>query len=202
MERSESIAKVAAALVAAQTEIKNMAPNKEGYGYKYVDFAEIIDATKPVLQKHKLVITQFPVGDVGNVGVKTILAHESGEFIANDFVMPLPQLAKMNPAQAAGAVITYARRYAVSAVLGIASDEDVDAAPESTQKRQEPSKIDPTKVRDSMVMKLKEAADRGLYTQEEFEQSFDFIATLKGADEIMKASKRLDDAIKQRTASK
>ena len=52
--------------------------------------------------------------------------HNSGEYIQSEFVMPLPSLTSANVTQQAGAGITYARRYALAAVLRIAADEDTD----------------------------------------------------------------------------
>lgn len=120
---------IAMALVKAQTELLNPDKNQSGYGYKYADLASILDQTKPVLAKHGLAISQLATDDGnGRVGVKTILIHESGEMLESNLTLPIPEMKGTTTTQAAGAAITYARRYAISAILNIAADEDTDAA--------------------------------------------------------------------------
>jgi len=168
MTTSSSIAAITKALVAAQDEFPNMPKTKQGYGYKYTDYADLLDMAKPVLKKHGLTVTQFPVGHAGEVGVTTILAHESGEFISQDFLIPNPEMAKMNAAQSAGAVITYARRYALSAVIGVASDDDVDAAPQKPAPAMSEHELNQEK--DSLILRVDKAFKEGLYTEDEYEK--------------------------------
>lgn len=121
-----------AALVAAQLELQNppktstaKVPTKSGgsYSYTYAPLPEILDAVRPILQKHGLAISQDVVGEGGYVGVITRLIHQSGEdLIAGPVMLPATD------PQQAGAVITYLRRYSLCAVLGIAADEDDDAS--------------------------------------------------------------------------
>lgn len=192
MRTSESIAKVTAALVEAQTEIKNMLKDKEGYGYKYVQLSSILDEVKPIMQKHKLAITQFPVGGHNEVGVTSMLVHESGEFIEESFVIPLPNLKGMNDAQAAGAVITYARRYAVSAILNLASDTDIDAA-----SAPEPTKADVDKERSAMLLKVKDAFELDLYSEDEYRTIVESITKLK-PESMASFRLKLDEGLKKR----
>lgn len=120
---------LASALVKAQVELHNPDRNQTGYGYKYADLASILEQTKPVLKKHGLSITQLATDDGnGRVGVTTILMHESGEYVQSNLTLPIPEMKGANKTQAAGAAITYARRYAISAILNIAADEDTDAS--------------------------------------------------------------------------
>lgn len=128
---------LAKALVAAQTELQNPDKNHQGYGYKYADLSSIIDQTKPVLQKYGLAVVQL-AKDNGNgrVGVKTILIHESGESIKSTLTLPIPDMKGTTATQAAGAAITYARRYAISAILNISADEDTDASGKTVAKTQ------------------------------------------------------------------
>lgn len=119
---------IATALISAQEDLKNPDQNKQGYGYKYADLASILDQVKPVLAKHKLAITQLACDDGnGRVGVETILMHESGETFTSKLTLPIPDMKGNTATQQAGAAITYARRYAISAILNITSDEDTDA---------------------------------------------------------------------------
>lgn len=119
------------ALIAVQSELSNPERNVEGYGYKYTDLATLLTQVKPVLKAHGLGLVQQTIsttaGGIGFfAGVKTILIHESGQSIESEYYLPMPDMKSQT--QAAGAAITYARRYAVSALLNIASEEDTDGA--------------------------------------------------------------------------
>ncbi len=128
MNKSESIKNLAIALTKFQGEIKNPANSKVvgagSFSYKYAPLDEVLNLVRPILSKHGLSIVQAPIMADGMVGVTTTLIHESGEWIEFE-----PILLKMdkNTAQGAGSAITYARRYSISAVLGISSEDDDDA---------------------------------------------------------------------------
>lgn len=124
---SESLDKLAPAFVKFRAICPNVGKDKEGYNYRYTTLAHIIDKIREPLQKYGLAVTQFPVNDGRSLGVVTTLLHESGQFIQSRFVMPIPVLKGTNATQDAGAAISYARRYALSAVLCMASDDDTDA---------------------------------------------------------------------------
>lgn len=127
MEKVETQS-LAEALCLAQVELQNPSKDTQGYGYKYAGLADIISSIKPILQKYGLSIVQFPVSTVetNRVGVKTIILHVSGGSLEETLYLGLPEIGKANAAQAAGAAITYARRYALCAVLNIAADDDTD----------------------------------------------------------------------------
>jgi len=118
------IDKIAAALAGAQGELTNPPKTKTAnlgkYKYRYADLAEIIEHVRPVLAKHSLAVVQLTVADARNVLV-TRLMHESGQYLEATY--PLPAQAA---AQDMGSAITYARRYSLCAILGIAADEDDD----------------------------------------------------------------------------
>lgn len=128
MNKSDSIKNLAVALSQFQGEVKNPANSKKvnagNFGYKYAPLDEVLNLVRPILSKHGLSVVQAPVTSEGLVGVSTVLIHESGEFIELE-----PVMLKMDKvsAQGAGSAITYARRYSLSAVLGIASEDDDDA---------------------------------------------------------------------------
>ncbi len=137
-EQSESIGKLALALSKLQGEIQNIFADKKGYNYTYVDLASILEISRPLLAKHELALLQTPcnpklesgIPDPNIVGVKSILMHSSGEYISETAYMQVVSAKGMNAAQAAGSVITYARRYAFAAMLGIAQTDN-DAANDS-----------------------------------------------------------------------
>jgi hypothetical protein len=127
---TENLAK---ALVAAQEQMPGVDKDqtatvkhdKGSYTYNYVNLDQIIARTRPHLYKHGLAIVQFPASEDGKPALRTTLLHESGESISS--TMPL-YVAKQNDMQALGSAITYARRYAWAAALGIAVDVDDDGA--------------------------------------------------------------------------
>jgi hypothetical protein len=117
------------ALIAAQNEISTISKNKTGYGYKYADLTSIIETTKPILKNHGLAIVQTVTHnnvDLSRIGIKTTLIHESGQSIEDIMFLPRTDMKGVNDVQALGASITYGRRYAYSALLNIATDEDTD----------------------------------------------------------------------------
>lgn len=122
MEKSESIVNIAKALIAFHKEapmIKKSADNPY-FKSKYADLASIIKEVEPILTKNGLTFTQLPSGQNELV---TILMHESGEFIQSSYTM-IP--AKNDP-QGLGSAITYQKRYALAAILGLKlEDEDDD----------------------------------------------------------------------------
>lgn len=132
MKQSPSIALLAKALVAAQAELKPVTKDATNphFKSKFASYDGIVDTVRPVLAKYKIAFLQgttTPESDaesrVTAITVETMLVHESGEFITNAVVIPL---AKVDP-QGAGSALTYGRRYSLSALLGLATDEDDDA---------------------------------------------------------------------------
>jgi hypothetical protein len=120
--------KVCAALVAAQADLRNPPKDKTAntgtYSYKYADLASILDLVRPILAKHGLAITQDVVMQDGRLLIYTRLIHSSGECL--DFGPLAGQVG--SSWQQTGGGITYARRYALQAVLGLQSEDDTDAA--------------------------------------------------------------------------
>lgn len=127
--KSESIVNLAVAIAAAQAEMPVIAMNMQNKFLKssYADLGAVIAGSRPILAKHGLSVTQFPVStDNGRVGLTTIVLHTSGEFIEDTIYLAPEQNKGLSNAQSAGVVISYLRRYAWSAVLGLYSDEDID----------------------------------------------------------------------------
>ena len=130
MEMSEKTADLFAAYSKFQGDLSNAAKAKAGHGYKYADLAQCIDTAKEPLEKNGLAVAQFlGQSEVGTV-LTTMLTHASGQWMRDSFLMEKAVLqggAGKNPAQAMGASITYMRRYAYAAILGM-TQEDEDAA--------------------------------------------------------------------------
>lgn len=135
MEKSETITNIAKALVAFHKEvpaIKKMADNPF-FRSKYADLSDILETVEPILCKAGLTFAQFPSGQNELI---TILMHESGEFIQASYTM-VP--AKNDP-QGLGSAITYQKRYALAAVLGLKlAEEDDDGNAASGKSRQTPT---------------------------------------------------------------
>lgn len=129
MRQSESVKNLVASLVKVQSEIKNLYPSSKGYGYDYVPLEKIIDLLKIVLPKNGLGYIQLPFGGQNgtSVGLTTRIIHESGEWIEETAEFPITDMKGVNKTQAAGAAITYFRRYALISAFGITGDKDVDA---------------------------------------------------------------------------
>ena len=122
MTRSDSIAALAAALSKAQAAMsaaKNDSTNPH-FKSRYADLASIWEACREPLTKNQLAVVQLPGKDEAGYYVETVLTHASGEFIAAKLhIVPT----KDDP-QGLGSAITYARRYGLAAVAGIAPDDD------------------------------------------------------------------------------
>lgn len=135
MNKSESIANLALALSKLQGEIQNVYKDKKGYGYSYTELSSMLEVTRPLCAKYELAVTQLCEShEVKNeVGVETVLMHSSGEWISSTLFMPAAGSKGMSLAQASGSVITYARRYALAALLGIAQTDNDASIKDSVQ---------------------------------------------------------------------
>lgn len=112
------------ALVSAIGELQNVAKTASNpyFKSKYAPLDAIVDATRPVLLKHGLAISQTPLYMEGSAGVETTILHTAGHSTTTTLLLPL----KDQSPQGVGGAITYARRYALAAVLGLATEEDDD----------------------------------------------------------------------------
>ena len=186
MEQSESISSIAKALISFQRDVKNPANTADNpfFKSKYAPLNDILNDVRPLLAKNGLSIIQSPSGDGESISVTTILYHESGEWIKSD---PLVLKADKATAQGAGSAITYARRYALSAMLGISSEDDDDGNIASGNKNgskepshSKPKEAPPKQNKDNVVPmgtatpnqlgKLKGLADKGGISADDMKQ--------------------------------
>lgn len=133
MKQSETIANLAAAMAAAQGSMGAAIKGNSNpfFKSKYADLGSVIQAIKPHFAEQGLSYVQFPVTGDNAVGVTTRLMHSSGEWLEQEYFIPLGKM----DAQAAGSAITYARRYALQAIAGIpAEDDDGNAATQAAPK--------------------------------------------------------------------
>lgn len=130
MRMSENIAELAQALSRAQGQMSHPAKNKTAkvtsakgsYSYNYADLADCLDVIRKPLSDNGIAVVQIPCGGDGGVSITTRLIHQSGQWIEGTLFMPC---ADARP-QSIGSAITYARRYSLSPMTGIASDDDDD----------------------------------------------------------------------------
>lgn len=146
MKSSQSIENLAKALVSFHTEVKDPKrdANNPFFKSKYVTLDVLIGTVRPVLAKHGLSFLQIPSSaDNGKVGCTTILMHETGEYIESE---PFVMSSQKNDPQGYGSALTYARRYSLSATLGVAWDDDDDgnyASQPQQQQKKAPRKVNP-----------------------------------------------------------
>ena len=133
MNQSESIAKLAAALVKAQSEMPEIPMDglNPHYKSKFSTLGAVIKATRPVFTANGLCVLQLPSGEAGEVGLTTRIVHVSGEWIEAELVMAV---SGTNPGQEVGKLVTYLRRYALASAAGVYSDEDTDNEGPKTKK--------------------------------------------------------------------
>lgn len=153
-----TLGKLAKALAAAQAEMKPAAKdaNNPHFKSKYADLEAVNEAAR-VLANHGIAIMCVPDGwSEGRIVIRAMLVHESGELMEGRLEMPVAQA---NNPQAVGSALTYARRYAVSALANIAtSDDDGNAATDGV--KDEPRKVQPRTVPESAEGSERHAAPK------------------------------------------
>ena len=146
---SPSIASLAAALAKAQAELVNaekslVATIASGHrggpeqGFRYAPLSSGLDIVRKTLGQHEIATVQTTAIDqgAGTVNLTTVLAHASGEWVASDW--PVCAIADTATPHRMGAALTYARRYALFTLVGIAGEDDVDAPDIATPQQQSP----------------------------------------------------------------
>jgi hypothetical protein len=135
---SESIGAIAAALAKAQAELSNpeksligiigpATPREPGRVFRYAPLSSGLEIVRKSLGRHAIAIVQSTAIDqeAGLVRLNTVLAHASGEWVASEW--PVCRIGDMASPQRMGAALTYARRYALFTLVGIAGEDDLDA---------------------------------------------------------------------------
>lgn len=140
MKKSETLTEFSKAFAKTQQEMKQPLKdaNNPFFKSKYVPLENVVEAITESASKNGLSFTQFPSSDEdGNVTVGTLVMHSSGEWIEYDPIIMKPV---KNDPQSIGSAITYAKRYALSAIFGITSDPDDDGNEATQTKKQAPAK--------------------------------------------------------------
>lgn len=206
MNRSEAVNELTTALAKAQAVMTGAKKDAENphFRSKYADLASVWEACRDALTKNGLSVVQSPrlvgVGESGwLVEVETTLFHASGQFLSDTLAVPVTKV----DAQGVGSALTYARRYSLSAFVGVApEDDDANAAvggARPTASQRPPSaapaaKQEPRQVTVKVTGVLKSASgdrftvsgdDRGLY-----------VTTNKGYAEIAKGAQEAGTRIR------
>lgn len=130
MIQSENIVDVLGALVEVQNELPTFPKNKKAFNYKYTELDTIVSGIKPVMHKYGLAFMQSVAGGENDtpMTITTRIFSKSGQYIEDSVVLPKITMKGSNPVQEVGSAISYMKRYCLTAMLGITSDEDIDAA--------------------------------------------------------------------------
>lgn len=131
MKSSESIAKIAPALVAAQSEMGDVTKDAKNPFFKsnYATLNAVREACMPILARHGLGVLQPIVSKDGKQYVETMVFHTSGEFIMGEMEVTTKPNAN---AQEVGSAVSYARRYSLMSMLNLAAQDDDAAAASGT----------------------------------------------------------------------
>lgn len=134
--QSAEVDKIFAAVVALQSEINNPKKSKQGHGYKYAELSQIIELSREPLATNGLAVTQYCATVDGQSHLVTQMIHSSGQWIRGFYPLEKAGMRAVNDAQQMGAAMTYARRYNLAAILGVAQEDD-DAASIPAQRKQQ-----------------------------------------------------------------
>src|SRR5947209_2783875 len=136
-QSSESIGTIAGALAKAQAELSNPEkslsatirspfPREDDRTFRYASLASGLDIVRKALGKHEIATVQTTaIDEAGLIRLTTMLAHSSGEWVSSDW--PVCPVSETSAPHRMGAALTYARRYALFTLVGIAGEDDLDA---------------------------------------------------------------------------
>lgn len=126
MNQSEQINELAGALAKVQGEIQDAHKDKSGYGYQYADLGQVLQIARPLMSSHGLSFSQFPTRPetAGQIALTTILMHTSGQYLSSTAEIPAEAKKGLSAAQCVGSGLSYLRRYALAAVIGITQTDD------------------------------------------------------------------------------
>jgi hypothetical protein len=158
---SETIGTIAAALAKAQAQLVNPEKSRVAtiradaagateQSFRYAPLSSGLDIVRKTLSQHEIATVQTTSIDqsAGIVRLSTVLAHASGEWIASDW--PVCRVSEMAMPHRMGAALTYARRYALFALVGIAGEDDLDAPDLVSPAAPEAKSPSPTNGKDSL----------------------------------------------------
>lgn len=176
MNQSESITKIAPALLEAQRSLQAALKTSTNphFNSKFADLTSVIEVAQPALNDNGIVFLQPLSFHENRVCITTVLLHESGEWLSDTLEVPLVKM----DAQAVGSATTYGKRYSLQAFLGIRSeDDDGQSASEPVQQKAEikkfPAPAPPKTLKSALT-------ERNEFITEEQRQFFIETATKRG----------------------
>ena len=150
IDKSEQINELAAALAKAQATLTHVKKDKTArikmkaggeYSYRYADLGSTWDVARKALTDNGLSVVQAPSFTDGWIELTTMLLHSSGQFVSST----MRTQADAGDVKSLGSAITYLRRYAFAATIGLVADEDDDGdGANASQPRQEQRAAQPT----------------------------------------------------------
>jgi hypothetical protein len=131
----------AAAFLAAQAEMPAVPMDSKNpfLGNSFASLGAVISTTRPVLVKHGLSITQAVYSEGDHIGVRTIIIHVEGGRLESAVSLAIEDKKGLTAAQEAGCIITYLRRYALMAALGLYAEEDTDGSGKAEGTKERPA---------------------------------------------------------------
>lgn len=186
----------------AQEEISNPKKNTKGHNYKYAQLDQVLALLKPILSKHGLGIMQTPHGKIedGCLTLKTVIFHESGQHLVEQFQIPIPQ--GRNITQDFGSCLSYARRYSILSLFSLAQEDDDGKGSAPAPQNNKPSS-DVKKTRPSNAhAKLMEEADKRIAELEilDWAEGVNFVPHKATEDFLKKFMSRTDDEIRAKVS--
>src|SRR5215471_2272718 len=169
---SESIGTIAAALARAQAELTNPEksltatirspfPREGDRTFRYASLSSGLDIVRKALGKHEIATVQTTAidKDSGLIQLTTVLAHSSGEWVASEW--PVCPVGETAAPHRMGAALTYARRYALFTLVGIAGEDDLDAPDLGAARKADPDQRSGPDAQKSNGHALPDAAPAG-----------------------------------------
>jgi hypothetical protein len=159
-------------LASFQQEVPVIFKGTQGFGYSYADLPAIFDKINPLLSKHGLGFTQLLNSKDGANYLDTLIYHvESGETMESRIEIPSVTLKGMNDYQGFGSGVTYYRRYALSAALGLVTDKDTDGSGEQVKSEKKLPAIDAKRFQEAV-----KAIGTGNFSRANLEKHFSLTA--------------------------
>jgi len=186
----------------AQEEISNPKKDTKGHNYKYAQLDQVLAIIKPILSRHGLGIMQTPSGDIkdGCLTLKTIIFHESGQHLVEQFQIPIPQ--GRNITQDFGSCLSYARRYSILSLFSLAQEDDDGQGTKPVAPTNKPSSDAKKKRPSTAHAKLMEDADKRIAELEilDWAKGINFIPHKATEDFLKKFMSRTDDEIRAKVS--
>jgi len=145
LKMSEQIGELAAAMSKAQAVMEGASKGKVNPAFKskYADLASVWDACRDALTSNGLAVMQFPGEMVDNrMTMTTVITHSGGQWMSDTLSIPLTKV----DAQGYGSATSYARRYALAAVVGVCPEDDDGNAASTPKREAAPSVITPAQL--------------------------------------------------------